>query len=392
MGKRILITGGSHAELPIIQAAKRRGDYVITTGNDTKGLGHKEADEYIPGDYSDKEYVYQLAKRLQVDAIVSGCNDFAYLSTAYACEKLGLPGHDSYETALTIHHKNRFRSLTQSLGIRTPQAVNCFDEKTAVEFCRQMNAPVLIKPVDLTGGKGVLICNTVEDVKKAYQKASEITRESVVIVEEYIQGTNHGASVLLMDGRVVFGFVDNEQYYLNPYLVSGACFPSDLSQDIISKLFQDIETLAKSKKLVDGLFHTQFIVNKNSEPIMIDPCRRAPGDLYILLVKYATDVDYPMEILKAECGESLPDQYQVCYHNIARECIMTNRNGIIKDICISSDLKEKIIETYIWAETGDRIDDYLKYKAGILFIDCKDVDELYYNVDRFHEFATIQMQ
>lgn len=392
VNKRILITGGSHAELPIIQAAKNRGDYVITTGNDKQGLGHKAADEYVPCDYSDKERIYQLAKELQVDAIVSGCNDFAYLSTAYACEKLGLKGHDNYQTAMVIHHKNEFRMCTSSLGIRTPKAKTCNTLDEAVFFCHQIDFPVLVKPIDLTGGKGVLICNTEEEVKKAFLYARDLTRESVVLVEEYIQGTNHGASVLLKNQKVIFGFVDNEQYYKNPYLVSGACFPSDVPQCTILKLFHDIETIAEKLKLVDGLFHTQFIVEEDYEPVMIDPCRRAPGDLYILLVKYATEIDYPAEILKAECGETVSSQYKPVFHNVARECIMTNKNGIVNGIQIDSALKNKLIDEYIWSNEGDSIEDYLKYKAGILFFSGNDYRELYNDVEQFHELVTIQVQ
>lgn len=106
--KKLLITGGSHSEYPVIEAAKNIGWYVISTGNDEGSLGHIIADKYVKGDFSDKEWVYNLAKEEKVDAIISGANDFAYLSTAYACEKLGLPGHDTLETAKSIHIKNKF--------------------------------------------------------------------------------------------------------------------------------------------------------------------------------------------------------------------------------------------------------------------------------------------
>ena len=80
MNKRILITGGSHAEIPLIESAHLLNQFVITTGNNRNGLGHKLADKYIPGDFSDKNFVLELAKKENVDAIISGCNDFAYIS------------------------------------------------------------------------------------------------------------------------------------------------------------------------------------------------------------------------------------------------------------------------------------------------------------------------
>lgn len=389
-GKRILIAGGSHAELPLIETAKKQGNYVLTTGNNIDGIGHKMADQYIPGDFSDKELILKLARQEKVDAIVSGCNDFSYLSTAYACEQLGLPGHDSYETAKLVHHKNSFRKLTRLLGIKTPLVCTCSGRQDVIRACDFLKFPIVVKPTDLTGGKGVTICRNKEEALLAYENAIKVTREPAVIVEEYIEGSNHGASVLLKNQKVVFGFCDNEQYYENKYLVSGACFPPDLPYCTMVQLFSDIEKIAGELQLVDGIFHTQFIVGRDTMPVMIDPCRRSPGDLYILLVKYSTGIDYPLEILKAECGEPVDEKYLPHYRNIARECIMTNRNGVMEDICINPEIKERIIDQLIWGQKGDLICDYLKYKAGILFFECDDYRELYKMVDDFHRLVTIE--
>ena len=70
--KKLLITGGSHSEYPVIEAAKNIGWYVISTGNDEGSLGHIIADKYVKGDFSDKEWVYNLAKEEKVDAIIFG--------------------------------------------------------------------------------------------------------------------------------------------------------------------------------------------------------------------------------------------------------------------------------------------------------------------------------
>lgn len=390
--KKVLVTGGSHAEFPMIQSLKELGYYVITTGNNVDGVGHQFADKYIPGDYSDKEFVYELAKNECVDAIVSGCNDFAYLSTAYACEKLGLNGHDTYYNATLIHHKDSFRKLVASLGIRAPKMISCETLDEIKVAGSKIGFPLYVKPVDLTGGKGVCKCLCQEELDKAFQSAQMVSRQSTIIVEECIEGSNHGASVLLKNRKIVFCFVDNEQYYLNTYLVSGACYPSSLRETTINKLCSDIEQIANELQLVDGLFHTQFIVEKNGVPVMIDPCRRAPGDLYISFVRYATGVDYPREIVMIECGMPLQDRYQVIRRHIARECIMTDRNGMYKGLRYASQIKERIIDEMVWAIEGEKIDDYMKYKAGIVFFECKNSNELYDYVDKFHNFVQIVIE
>lgn len=391
MEKRLLITGGSHAELPMILAAKQLGWYVISTGNDVGGLGHKEADKYVQGDFSDKEFVLKLAKKENVQAMISGCNDFAYLSTAYACEKLGLSGHDSYETAQIVHHKNEFRKMTRGLGIRTPQVVECMTEEQLTEACKKLGFPLVIKPIDLTGGKGVTICQDYESAIAAFKDAKAWTRENFVIAEECIVGSNHGTTMLIKDKKVVWYIFDNEQYYLNKYLVAGACSPSDISQSAMFQLINDVQKIAEHLNLVDGLFHTQFMIEGNGMPVLIDPCRRAPGDLYVLLAKYVTEVDYPMEIVKAETGQGLNDSYYSECNFIARECIMSDTVGVIKEICIDKKVEDKIIHKLIWAKPGDEIEDILKYKAGILIMKFESQLEMQEILENYHELVKIEL-
>ena len=121
--KKLLLLGGGHAEIPLIQAAQALGWYVITTGNAREGLGQPYADKNVFADFSDKDAMLELARAEGVQAVCSGCNDFALLSTVYVCEKLGLPGHDSYATSLEIHHKDKYRALATRLGIPTPRAL-----------------------------------------------------------------------------------------------------------------------------------------------------------------------------------------------------------------------------------------------------------------------------
>lgn len=390
--KKLLITGGSHAEIPMIREAQKAGWYVITTGNNADGLGHREADEYIPGDFSDREYVLELAKREGVAAIMSGCNDFAYLSTAYACEKLGLKGHDSYETAKDVHIKNRFREVTRSLGIRTPKVVRVENEDAAVTAAGELGYPLVVKPVDLTGGKGVMICYDEAMMLEAVRDAFDKTRESYIIFEECIIGSNHGASMILKNQKVVCAVFDNEQYYINKYLVSGATMPSDISAETGRQLINDVNKVAERLRLVDGLFHTQFMVEKDGTAVMIDPCRRPPGDLYVLLAKYASGVNYPEEIMKAETGAGIVGDYCVANHYIARECIMTDKEGTVEDVVIDERLASHIVDKMLWAVKGEQVDDIMKYKAGILIMEFESKEELDEAVEHFNEWAVVKVK
>ena len=366
---QVLVAGGSHAELPLIEALHRMGFAVITTGNNTEGLGHRAADSYVKGDFSDPEWVLHLAKQHAVRGIVSGCNDFSYLSAAYACERLGLPGHDALPLARRIHHKEQFRTLLEECGLPAPKHICIREAAELPSAAETLGFPLLIKPIDLTGGKGVKICGDAAEMQAAFANAMQETREDHVIAEQMIKGENHGVSALIANGKVVFAFFDNEEYYLNKYLVSGAHAPADLPDAVRQNICMQIETLAQHSALTDGLFHCQCITNA-AHAYLIDPCRRAPGDLYLKLVEYADRFPYAEAIVRAELGlpfEALIPPSGTPETCAARECIMTDSNGIYGGYTIAPELEAFVTDRLIWAQPGEPIEDYLKYKAGIVF-------------------------
>ena len=390
----VLITGGGHSELPLIEALHRLGYRVISTGMNRDGLGHKEADVYIPADFSDGEAVLSIAEENHVCGIVSGCNDFAYISAAYACARLGLPGHDAPEKAAQVHHKNRFREVLRTNGLPCPGFRLCGSAEEAAAVQKELRLPLVVKPTDLTGGKGVSVCRDRTQIPELAETALSVSRRDSVLLEEYIEGSNHGVSALIRNGRVCFAFFDNEEYYLNPYLVSGAYGPSDLSEQVKEAILRQIETVFLSVGLCDGLFHCQCIVTDDGIPYLIDPCRRAPGDLYVELVSLVTGIDYPMAIVKSELGLPIDEElrYAPRERNIARECIMTDRNGIIRRFVTEPEYEAKVIRRLQWGREGDLIEDYLKYKAGIVFFEFRNPVEMGGMMKRLYENMRIEVE
>lgn len=402
--KKLLLLGGSHAEIPLIQAAHELGWYVITTGNNRDGLGHPYADKTIFADFSDKNAMLELASNEGVQAVCSGCNDFALLSTVYVCEKLGLPGHDSYATSLELHHKDKYRALATKLGIPTPRAITvkvaekcANNEKCSSEMredfdeaIAQLTFPIIVKPVDLTGGKGIHRAANIEEARTAYKDACSRTRQDHIVVEEFVQGTNHGFSAMLVKGKVAFAFSDNEQYYLNKYMVSGANTPSTTSAAGLAKLRDYSERIARELHLVDGILHIQYIERADGTPVIIEICRRPPGDLYIKFVKYATGIDYPKFIVMAETGMDISGIADVPTQGFwLRHCIMADREGIVRDVTFAPEIQKNIVEKFLWYKPGEQITDKFLYKAGIVFFKFDTLAEMQDKTARMTELAKI---
>lgn len=401
--KKLLLLGGSHAEIPLIQAAQALGWFVITTGNNRDGLGHAYADKTVFADFSDKDAMLELARAEGVAAVCSGCNDFALLSTVYVCERLGLPGHDSYATSLEIHHKDKYRALATRLGIPTPRAMvvrNAREFEAAIcgtafaapatDSRAPLTFPVIVKPVDLTGGKGIHRAANVDEARAAYRDALSRTREDHVVVEEFVQGTNHGFSAMLVKGRVAFAFADNEQYYINKYLVSGANTPSTSSRATLAMLRDYSERIAQELRLVDGILHIQYIERADGTPVIIEICRRPPGDLYIKFVKYATGVDYPKFIVMAETGMDISGIADMPTQGFwLRHCVMADCEGIVRDVVFAPEIQGNIVEKFLWHKPGEVITDKLTYKAGIVFFKFATLAEMQDKTARMTDLVKI---
>lgn len=407
--KKMLLLGGSHAEIPLIQAAQALGWYVITTGNNRDGLGHPYADKTVFADFSDKDAMLELARAEGVTAVCSGCNDFALLSTVYVCEKLGLPGHDSYATSLEIHHKDKYRALATRLKIPTPRTItvagtdfatcqiasnSCADFDAAIA---QLAFPIIVKPVDLTGGKGIHRANNPEEAREAYKDACSRTRQDHIVVEEFVQGTNHGFSAMLVKGKVAFAFSDNEQYFVNKYLVSGANSPSTSGSETLAKLRDYSERIARELNLVDGILHIQYIEKPDGTPVIIEICRRPPGDLYIKFVKYATGIDYPKFIIMAETGEDISGIKDIPTQGYwLRHCIMADpeikAGSTVREVAFAPEIQGNIVEKFLWLKPGERIADRLTYKAGIVFFKFRNLGEMENKTARMTNLAHIVVE
>ncbi|MBQ3715998.1 MAG: ATP-grasp domain-containing protein [Fibrobacter sp.] len=379
--RKLLLLGGSHAEIPLIKAAQALGWFVITTGNNRDGLGHPYADKTVFADFSDKDAMLELARAEGVTAVCSGCNDFALLSTVYVCERLGLPGHDSYATSLEIHHKDKYRALAAKLGIPTPRAMVV---RSAQEFEAAVGGlvfPIIVKPVDLTGGKGIHRAANADEARAAYRDAVSRTREDHVVVEEFVQGTNHGFSAMLVKGKVAFAFADNEQYYINKYMVSGANTPSTTSASGLAKLRDYSERIARELNLVDGILHIQYIERADGTPVIIEICRRPPGDLYIKFVQYATGIDYPKFIVMAETGMDIAAIQDLPTQGFwLRHCVMAGSEiadgATVREVTFAPEIQGNIVEKFLWYKPGDVITDKLIYKAGIVFFKFDSLEEM----------------
>ena len=250
MKDKVLILNGSHSELTLIEELKKLGKYVIATGNISDAYGNQYVDEYVRADYSDMEKILDIAREKQITGVVSCANDFGIITASYIAEKMNLKGHDSYETTVLLHQKDLFKEFALSNKMQVPfsQKFESFDE--ALEYKEKLNYPVIVKPVDLTGGKGVSKVENSKQYESAIRLAFERSRKKVVVVEQYIEGTYHSFSTFLVDKKVIAWFSDNEYSNVYRFFVDTSAGPADYIDEVKDILIKQAEIAAEKLNLV----------------------------------------------------------------------------------------------------------------------------------------------
>lgn len=344
--KTAVLLGGSLGDVPLVRELHLAGMRVITVGGDASGAAHQVADEHITADFSDAEVCTAIARERQAIAVVPGSNDFAAISAAIVAERLGLPGHDPERAVLQINLKQQFRGIQAELGLPHP-AFRCVDASSRfLGHVERMRLPVLIKPTDLTGGKGIRTVDRWEDLEPAVMAAHALSRCEEVLIEELLPGTRHGVTTLVVNGRIDFRFFDDEQYEPEGFRVVGATSPSSLSVAQRSAVIDQLDTLVDRLGLSDGLLHAQLVAGPGL-PVLIEATRRLPGDLYARFVEIATGFPYTRAVVAPYLGAPIVvTGTETSQQPIARWVIVADQAGTYEGLDIDPELRSAVLETH----------------------------------------------
>lgn len=377
MKKIALLLNISHNELGLIRALHQLDYYVIATGNNPTLPGKDLVDEYVPMDYSNKKMILQFAQSRHINAIVPCCNDFGVITAAYVAEEMHLPGHDSYENTLILHHKDRFKEFTKKHNIQSPITTSFTSQQDAEQWVRTAEYPLMIKPVDLTGGKGCSRANNIQEANAAIDKAFKTSRIKHIVIEPFIEGTQHACCAFLVNQKVRAVCSNNEYSFTNPYKVEVDTYPADHFDEIKDFMIGEIEKIASILHLEDGIFHAQYLL-KDGKPYIFEVMRRVLGNLYMVPASKLTGIDWELWEAKARCGIGCKDFVDAMEQKgfWAYRCVMGTKNGTIKDIYLADEIKPYVFNKYdIW-QPGMNIDDWTNSQLGFYFMQFSSAQEM----------------
>lgn len=377
MMKKILVLGGSHSDQPLIESALSQGLRVYTTGNDPIHPGHRISHGYIQGDYSRPDVILDMAKRLEVDFILPGANDFAMTTAALVAEKMNLPGYDSYSVVRLLHHKDEFRSFANSISMPICRYEIVSAEKSGRHGVN-LRYPLLVKPVDLTGGKGITKINEFGELAVGIEMALEWSRCRNVVLEEWFDGDLHSYSVIVIDGKIFFEYFDSEFCVYQEYLVSTSLSICNVSSEIKKEIKHHTSKMIKELDLVDGVLHCQFLATKNEFRIL-EYTRRMSGDLYSRVVQRVRGIRHADVFVLSATGRRLLPVLcpaQPTHPFVSRHCVTSEQTGNFAGLLIDPKILGNVESVTFIVPFGTSLKDDGRSKVGVITLIFKTEHEM----------------
>lgn len=375
MQKRIMLLGGIRYLLPVIKIAHDLGYYVITADYFPDNIAHKYSDEYINVSIIDKDAVLKVAQEKQIDGILSYGVDPGVVSAAYVAEQMGLPFQCNYEAACILQDKSLFRQFLQEHGFNCPTMADYKNFDEAMANAGSFKYPVIVKPVDSAGSKGVSKVENATAFGQACRCAFDNSISGHIIVEQFLEadGTPSGSESFFVDGVLKYNaFYDQlfDKGAANKFAPAIEYWPSAKPQNYIDEIKSELQRLGKLLGITTGLFNIEWRIS-GGKAYLMEVSPRAGGNRLAEILNYATDVN----IIYAETVKSVgirPEGVKEPIYNgyYAIYNIHSEKSGRFEDIVIDEELTKHIVEKELRVQKGDMISSFTGANAsmGTLFL------------------------
>lgn len=359
--KKILLLGGSAQQVVAIETAKKLGYYTILCDFRDDNPGQFVADKFYLVSTTNKEAVLNVAEREKIDGILAYASDPAAPTAAYVAEKMGLPG-SPYKSVDILCNKDKFRTFLSENDFCTPTAkgYDSIEEALFDLNNHYYKFPVIVKPVDSSGSKGVGQINNIEEAKSKLKYAMNFSRGKKIIVEEFVEkfGYQIAGDGLSIDGKLVFRYFANDHFNsecVNPFVPISASFPYNMSRKVQTKIHTEIQRLLSALEMRTTTYNFDMRIDKDYNVYLMEVAPRDGGNYIPDVIKYATGVDLVECSVKAAMGENivLPEVNPQGYFSYF--AVHSLKSGILENIDISEEAKRHIIENHIIKRTGDEI-------------------------------------
>ena len=343
--------------------------------------GKDIADVWYPESTTDIESVYRIAKKEGVSGILAYASDPAALPAAIVCEKLGLPTNPSKSVEI-LGVKHKFREFLQQNGFACPKH-RSFSKDISIEDLKakisEFKFPIVVKPTDSSGSKGVSFLKDVSEIPQALPHAKDYSRNGILIVEEFIErGFSDviGGDIFIQDGKIIlYGDMACIRGDKGKSLIPiGEKLPNGLNKRQRSNLHKELDRLVKLLNIKFGELNIEVIIDQEDQPHFLEVGPRAGGNMIPLQLSDAYNIDLLEANVLTAMGERVNLNFDNPTHAYATYVLHSKEEGNLKEIKIDDSINKYVYRIVLYKKIGDKIEkfDGAGKAIGIIFMEFPD--------------------
>lgn len=396
--KRILMLGGSTSQICAIKKAQEMGHHVIICDYLPDNPGQYVADEFYNISTTDKEAVFELAKGLNLDAVVCYASDPAAPTAAYVCEKLGFPTNP-YESVMILSNKDTFRKFLKDHNFCVPYTEDYTELDSMKRNAHNFHFPVMVKPVDCSGSKGINKIYSESEYDYAFSDAMRYSRCKKIVVEEFIEKEGYQVSGdgFSVNGKLVFRCFGNEFYSNNgikEYVPLGECWPSVLPNKTQAKIHNELQRLITELGMKTGAYNIEVILDKNENVYILELGARNGGSLIPQITQYATGIDMVEYTIKAALGEDCSNlEMKEALGYWSNYMVHSTKSGKLINVELSDEIKENFVEYQTDYKKGDDVTAFENsgHALGTMVFKYKSKEEMFDKISRLPNLVKVEV-
>lgn len=392
--KKLMLLGGMRYLVPVIEAAHKLGVYVITCDYLPNNIAHKYSDEYCNVSILEKDKVLEKARELKIDGILSFACDPGVVTAAYVAEKMGLPSSGPYESVEILQNKGKFRKFLTENNFNVPVAKQYTDIETALNDIEMFNWPVIVKPTDSAGSKGVTKVVKKSELRDAIDYALKFSHSNEFIIEDFLEkiGDSSDCDSFSVDGELKFVSFSAQKFdenCENPYTPAAYTWPASISKEHQEELTNEIQRLLKLLDMKNSIYNIETRECTNGKAYIMECSPRGGGNRLAEMIRYMTGVDMITNIVKSALGMELDViEQKELKDNWAEIILHSEKEGTFEKLWISKEISSNIVENDLWIETGAHVGGFSGANEAIgtmvlKFDSQKQMDEVLNNQEKY---------
>ena len=356
-GKRIIIIGAGLLQVPAIQIAQEMGLYTIVFDYNKDAHGMKIADYPMVVSTRDVDgsvrAARDLSQKMEINGVITVGTD-ASTTVAAVANALGLPGN-RFEDAYAASNKIRMRERFKKNNVPQPNFFPVWNYDEAIDAYRHLNTPVVVKPADNMGARGVMKVSNENDILAAFNRAKSASPSGEVIIEEFMDGPELSIDMLIYNDEIyVTGVADRIIEFPPFFIETGHIMPSALDKEKLDDAINVMKAGIKALNLKIGAAKGDIKVTKNGAMVGEIAARLSGGFMSAYTYPLSTGVNLIKNAIEIALGNP-PSDLKPKWNKVSIEKAFLPGTGIIESIEGVENAKkvEGIKEVFIKTKAGD---------------------------------------